>query len=192
MRWEQLFADLESQFERLADADVDAEIAPRARAAFADVELTARLVPAIGTPLRVRTLGPVLTGVLDAVGPDWLTLTESGRRDRLVALGAITSIAGVGRSTAPPMGVVARRWTLRMVLRGLARDRSPVALALAGADPARVDDAAQVGGTIDRVGADFLELATHPEWEPRRAGSVRGTVLVPLAALVAVQISPWG
>jgi hypothetical protein len=79
-----------------------------------------------------------------------------------------------------------------MVLRGLARDRSPVALALAGADPGRVDDAAQVGGTIDRIGADFLELATHPEWEPRRTRAVRGTVLVPLAAVVAVQISPWG
>ncbi len=50
----------------------------------------------------------------------------------------------------------------------------------------------ELTGTIDRVGADFLELAVHAAWEPRRAGSVRSVALVPLSAIVLVRALPLG
>ena len=40
-----------------------------------------------------------------------------------------------------------------------------------------------VSGTIDRAGADHLDLALHDIDEPRRSASVRGYRLVPFAAL---------
>jgi hypothetical protein len=38
-------------------------------------------------------------------------------------------------------------------------------------------------GTIDRAGADHLDLALHEPGAPRRAGDVRGYRLVPFAAV---------
>jgi hypothetical protein len=46
-----------------------------------------------------------------------------------------------------------------------------------------------MGGTIDRVGADFIEVATHPAGEARRRADVRDVELVTLAAIAAVRRS---
>jgi len=51
---------------------------------------------------------------------------------------------------------------------------------------------AEVIGTIDRVGADFIEVAVHAAWEPRRAAAVRSVALVPLDAIVLVRAMPLG
>jgi hypothetical protein len=48
-------------------------------------------------------------------------------------------------------------------------------------------DSHPVTGTIDRVGADFLEIAEHALDAPRRRGEVYNVRLVPTAALVAVR-----
>ncbi len=79
---------------------------------------------------------------------------------------------------------------LRHALRGLARDRSPIALVVSGGvgEPAALYT--EVTGTIDRIGADFLEMALHAPWEPRRTASVRSIVLVPLEAIVLVRALP--
>lgn len=194
MRWEQLFSDLEAQFDALAEAEMLAELADRQRSEFGAVGMVARLVGSIGSPLRIRTSsGSVISGVLRRLGPDWLLIAEAPGREALVTLAGVTVVEGLSAVTGLPLGRVANQLTLRLALRGLVRDRSPVAVTLQGS-PGGPDagTGTEIAGTIDRIGADFLELALHAAWEPRRAGSVRQIVLVPLGAVVFVRAQPLG
>jgi hypothetical protein len=182
MRWDALFADLEAQAEALERAERAAEVEERARIEVAGLGLAQRLRPAAGTALRLRCDGGLtVTGRLGRTGPDWLLVEEDGGRESVVALAAVLGIGGLGRVSASPdsAGPVQSRLGLRHALRGIARDRSPVRLALR--------DGSTVAGTIDRVGADFVEAALHPVGEPRRRDAVREVALVPLPALVAVR-----
>jgi hypothetical protein len=71
--------------------------------------------------------------------------------------------------------------TLAFALRGIVRDRSPVTLSFI--------DGAITAGTLDRVGADFVEIAEHPPGELRRRDVVRTVRTVPLAAVAVVRRS---
>jgi hypothetical protein len=182
MRWQQLFADLEAEFDEAGTAAERAEDASRGRAEIGAVRLGERLAGARGGPVALRCRGAgEVSGVLADVGADWLLLADDGGRDVLVALPAVVAAAGLGRSTAVPVpaGRVAAQLDLRRALRGMARDRSAVQLVL--------DDGAVYTGTIDRVGADFVELAEHAADEPRRAGAVRGVRAVAVAAVAVVR-----
>jgi hypothetical protein len=203
MRWDRLFADLEARFEEIGDAEAAAELADRQRVAIGAVRATQRLSGSVDQPVRVRLAGGAsIGGVLRTVGPDWLLLAEGPARECIVALNAITAVEGLTAATAPEMTGLAVRLDLRRALRGLARDRSPVAVALTGwsgglAGPAATSTpgsmgSAEVIGTIDRVGADFVEVAVHAAWEPRRAGTVRSVALIPLNAVVLVRAMPLG
>jgi len=89
-------------------------------------------------------------------------------------------VSGLGPHAAPaPEDGVGERLGLGYALRVIARDRSPVTLVLR--------DGTVVGGTLDRVGADFVDLAEHPVGEPRRAGNVRGVRMISLGALAVVR-----
>jgi hypothetical protein len=101
----------------------------------------------------------------------------------LVAAAAVCAVAGLGAGTAAgsPEGEVARRLDLRRALRGLARDRATVTCLL--------EDGGVLAGTVDRVGADFLELAEHPLDQARRRGAVSAVRAVPVRAVVAVRTS---
>jgi hypothetical protein len=89
-------------------------------------------------------------------------------------------VSGLGRFTAAPEeGPVRARLDLRRALRGLARDRSAVLVVL--------DDGAVLSGTVDRVGADFLELARHEPDELRRGPAVREVQAVALPAVAVVR-----
>jgi hypothetical protein len=74
--------------------------------------------------------------------------------------------------------VVESRIGIRQLLRAIARDRSPVRVHLL--------DGSVVDATIDRVGADFIEVATHLPGERRRRADVSDVLIVPLAAITAV------
>lgn len=187
-RWEQLFTDLDARFEELAGAEMMAELADRQRVAAGAVSLVQRCSGAIGATIRMRTRGgTAVEGVLRQVGPDWMLLEQRPGRELLVALAEVAVFDGLLAATGAPLSGVAVRLDLRYALRGVARDRSPVALTLAGAD-----GAAEIAGTIDRVGADFIELAVHAPWEPRRAAGVRSVALIALSAIGTVRPLPWG
>ncbi|HZE48427.1 MAG TPA: hypothetical protein VE074_02630, partial [Jatrophihabitantaceae bacterium] len=47
-----------------------------------------------------------------------------------------------------------------------------------------------IDGTIDRLGADFIEVAEHAAGESRRPADVRDVLVIPLAALAVVRRSP--
>jgi hypothetical protein len=190
MRWEGLFADLEGQAEALERAERAAEVETRARGEVGRLAILDRLRAALDTPLRLRLAGGAdVTGVLRRVGPDWLLVDEGRTREVVVVTGAILGVTGLGRYSAVPgsAGVVESRLSLRHALRGIARDRSPVRLHLvSGRSPG---SGVVVDATIDRVGADFVEVAAHAPGEVRRRDEVRESELIPLGALAAVRRS---
>ncbi len=202
MRWDRLFSDLEARFDEIADSEAIAEMADRQRVEAGAVGFAQRLAGSLGQPIRIRVAGgSAVGGVLRGVGPDWLLLSEGQGRDVLVAMCAVAIVEGLTAATALPMSGVALRLDLRHAVRGLARDRSPVAVLVAGgtvtgangaAEPGSNPHGAEITGTIDRVGADFTEIAVHAAWEPRRAASVRSVVLVPLSAVMVIRALPLG
>ncbi|MEO6886741.1 MAG: hypothetical protein ABI232_10740 [Jatrophihabitantaceae bacterium] len=182
MRWDALFADLDSQALALENAERAGEVDERIRAELGATTVIDRLRACVGAQLRVQCDGDAtLRGALTRVGPDWLLLDEGSGREALIAAHAILTVSGLTRFSAVPdsMDVVQSRLGLWFVLRRIARDRSPVRLLLRGG--------AQVGATVDRVGSDFVEVAIHATGEPRRRSAVREVRLVPSSALVAVR-----
>lgn len=184
MRWDDLFADLEAQVDALATGERAAEVEERARAEIGRVTLVDRLRPHTGARITVGCTGVLtITGVLRRVGPDWLLVDEGSGREAVLPLLSVLTVAGPGRLSAPPgsLGVVDSRLGLRSALRAVARDRSAVRVHLSEAAAGVLD------GTLDRVGADFCELATHAPGELRRRGDVRGVVTIPFTALAALR-----
>jgi hypothetical protein len=120
-------------------------------------------------------------GVVEQAGADWLLIDEGAGREAVIALAAVRAVHGLGRLSAVPgtAGPVLAKLTLRSALRGIARDRSGVRIQLV--------DGEVLDATLDRVGADFMEVARHATGEARRRAEVRDVVLVPIAAVAAVQ-----
>lgn len=180
MRWQELFADLEGQAEAADRAVLDDEVRDRTRREGGLVRLPDRLRAAGGTVLAVTVAGAgMLHGTLLDAGEDWLLLEERPGRDVLVPLAAVVAVGGLNRRTALPLDQVGRRLDLRWALRGLARDRATVQVLLR--------EGSLLSGTLDRVGADHVELAEHPAGEPRRASVVSGVRLLPLSALAVLR-----
>lgn len=153
MRWEALFADMESQL-RSAQAQSRArDVAELTRAERASVHLVDRLRAAIGSQVRLTTRSGAVRGTLREVGMAWV-LVEDGR-ERLVPLHAVTAVGGLGDASAPPAGTVVRRLGLGHALRAVARDRGVVQVAMGGT---------ALTGRIEAVGGDHVDLAlVHPD-----------------------------
>jgi hypothetical protein len=196
MRWDRLFAELEGRFDELAAEQAAAERADRERVAIGAVTALERLAGALDRPIRVGLAGgAVVAGNLRVVGPDWLLVAEGEQRDCVVPWRSVAVVHGATVATGPPPSGLALRLDLRYALRGLARDRAPVLVAMAGwtgGGPSPSGASGEIAGTIDRVGADFIEVALHAAWEPRRAGAVRSVALVPLASILLVRATPLG
>ena len=178
MRWEGLFADLDAQFAAEGRLERDAEVAERTRRERALVTLGSRLSAARGERVSLRLAGGVtLIGPLLDLGSDWLLVRGlPADRETLVPLRALRGVEGLPARAAG--SDTARRFGLGSALRTLSRDRATVAVA-------DLDGFVRTG-TIDRVGADFLDLAEHPVGEARRDGNVRATLALPVEALVSV------
>ena len=181
MRWSRLFADLESQLDALVSAEMDGEVAERTRIELSGVRLVDRLRAVEDHPIEVHCgAAGSFRGRVRGAGADWLLVVEPSAAEALVPIRAMTGIVGLGRAVAPQeQTVTAWHLGLRAALRGIARDRAPVRLSL-------VDGRTRTG-TIDRVGADFLDLAEHSAGEPRRAAAVSAEIAVPLEAVAVVR-----
>ncbi len=185
MRWEELFADLESQADAALAAELAAEVAERTRREVGRLRLVDRLRAAPEAVIVVRLRGAgVLTGTVADVGADWVLIGEPDGRGALVPLREVLALSGLGdRSELPGAeGEVEQRLDLRYALRRLVRDRAAVEVVLG--------DGTTVAGTLDRVGADHVDLAQHAPDEARRARAVRQVLLIPLSALALVRVLP--
>lgn len=181
VRWQALFDDLEAQLDAADAAELAGEVAERARAAYARTTAADRLAAAVGgPPVRLLLAGGTAAGGVADAGEDWLLLHDEAGGESLVPLAAVLAVTGLPpRAALVERGAVTRRLDLRWALRGLARDRTGVRVVLR--------DGTALDGTLDRVGADHLELAEHPAGEARRTGAVGSRRLVPLAAVALVR-----
>ncbi|WP_375499757.1 hypothetical protein [uncultured Jatrophihabitans sp.] len=182
MRWDELFADLEAQASALARAERGGEVDERTRGEVGTLALLDRLRAALGAPVRLHVLGGLtLAGAVSRVGPDWLLVDEQDGREAVVVLARVLRVRGLARYSAVPdsMSVVESRLGLRHVLRGIARDRSATRVHLV--------DGTVLDATLDRIGADFVEVAMHAPGEARRRHEVREVEAVPLSAVAVVR-----
>jgi hypothetical protein len=180
--WSALFSDLEAQAEELARAERAGEAAEAGRIYLAGGTISDRLRAGGPTPVRVRLRGDTqISGVVRRTGADWLLLDEGHGREAVVLGAALLSCSGMTRYSAPaaPSDRTEMRLRILHVLRGVSRDRSSVRVCLV--------DGYVLAGTIDRVGADYLELATTNGGSARRQAEVRELHGLPFTAVAAVR-----
>ncbi len=192
MRWEALFDDLEGQMSSAEAADTAAEVAAMARAEFARTGLTDRLRGQVGSPVSLRLRdGRWLRGAVVTAAPRWLLLDTAaeagGGRPHaparapgrlLLPLDAVERFQDLGSAQGAPAGEVERRLGWGGALRALVRDRAVVTVLLATGD---------LAGTLDRVGADHVDVAVHPLDAPRRRSAVTEVASLPFPAVLGLR-----
>jgi len=191
VRWDELFADIESQLERELDAERQFVAVEEERLRLARLGIRDRMLAlARGThPLAlVLRDGEALMLRAETVGRDWVAGEAAFgvvRRAVIVPLSAVDAILprhdqltlglrAPGTDAAPDLGA---RLGLGFVLRDLCRRRAGVELRTR---------AGVVNGTIDRVARDHLDLAEHDAGEVRRDQVVRRIRVVPFGAILRV------
>lgn len=180
-RWESLFDDLEAAFESEQRLDLDAEVAERTRRERAQIPFMGRLAGALHAPVTLDLIsGHPVRGELRDLGADWLLLEGPGPGqgvDHLIPVAAVTRARTPTPKAQPAR--TARRFGLGAALRTLSRNRAGVTVVDIGG--VRTD------GTIDAVGADFLDLAEHAHGEWRRTANVTGRVVLPFCAIAEIR-----
>jgi hypothetical protein len=181
VRWERLFDDLEARFDAEQHAAVEADLADLIRAERSQVVLLDRLRAHLGEPLMCSFGSEVamLSGDLAELGADWV-LIDSGWTQTLVPVAALQYVSGLSAAVVPDRSIVARKLGLNSVLRGLARDRALLGIRLRAGE--------LLTGTLDRVGADHMDVAVHPHDVPRRNRSVSGVRTLLTQAVVSVSV----
>lgn len=174
MAWEdELFAlldELEQQAEALYDAERDADLADRSRAAYRGVTLASRLAASLETEVRLEVAGVgAVAGVLERVAEGWCLL-RGPAQDWIVCLPAVGAVEGASDRSVPEVAwSPTARLGLGSALRRLADAGGRCVLHLR--------DGSRYDAVPRRVGADFVEVSV---------GADR-TLLVALSALAAIQ-----
>jgi len=197
MRWDSLFDDLEGQLEQELRADELDQHAEEERLRIGRLDLRERLVAvhegaAAADERSIRIIlnsGEHVDVHTLSFGRDWFTaqLVGDGRRPAqcVVPLAGIATLvltrAQVELSLAPGAGesTLAARLTLQFLLRDLCRRRAPLTVRTALGD---------VHGTIDRVGRDHVDLATHENGRPRRQSAVVDYRTIPLRQVLLLRL----
>lgn len=205
MRWEMLFADLESQAEAAQALDRDAAASDLTRAEAATIVLTDRLRGLRGRPVRAALIsGRDVEGEVREVFPEWVLLAGAGR-EIILPLRAVESWSGLGADAAPPSVREAVAWLRapqgpapgadRAVRPGDTGAPDPTgrrptghvlglgqALRRVSRDRALVvvqTVSREYHGRIDRVGRDHFDLqpVLAQEWRDRRAATDHRVVI---------------
>lgn len=199
MRWSNLFDDLSGQLEHELTAEELDLRGEEERLRIARLSLRDRLIalgahagPASEACLRLELAdGSPIAVSPQSFGRDWFSgvvTSGSGRsRSVIVPLGAIASVLlepeRIARSIrAHPDAEESRlsaRLGLPFVLRDLSRRRVRVEL---------VTSSGVIGGTVDRVGRDHLDIAEHGEDEPRRTRAVRTVRMLAVDQLLLIRL----
>lgn len=194
MRWDRFFDDLEDQLASEWEAERAALDTEAERLRLSRVQLSERLTLLAareGVAPAVASFdladGATLRASVTGVGADWVALAVADEPAGAVIV-PFASIGAIGMPhadllrtarPAPPRSPLADRLTFGFVLRDLVRRRAGVAVHLVSG---RV-----LTGTIDRAGADHLDLAVHDRGAPRRVDAVSGYRLVPFAAIAWIR-----
>jgi hypothetical protein len=197
MRFDLLFDDLEAQLETRLAAEGAQQRGEEERLRAARTALRERiaaLAETAGGSIRLRLIdGSVVDLAPATVGRDWLAAELPGGGQCVVPLAAVASLAlttaqvAASRERMPepqpgqPKGGITAKLGIGVVLRDLARRRVPLDV-VTRAEPAPVH------GTIDRVGADHLDLAVHERDAARRASSVLEHRVIALAAITQLRL----
>lgn len=197
MRWDNLFDDLEGQLEQELGAEETDLRAEEERLRLGRLTVRDRLLavnhgeePA---PVRVMlTDGSALDLRPRTFGRDWISgdvVDQSARQAQFIL--PLDAIAGLLLTRVQvntsledaPSGEsergLSRRLGLAFVLRDLCRRRQFVELVMSDG---------VIGGTIDRVGRDHLDLAVHEAGTARRESMVSHYRIVPFARLILVRL----
>ncbi|MBA8816618.1 hypothetical protein FHX48_001691 [Microbacterium halimionae] len=189
MQWDRFFDDVEQQFAGEQAAERAALESESTRLRLAAVTFRERLLSfAVGAAfIRLSTEGGDVSGVLSAVGVDWVALDGAAAGAMVVPLGALLSVGvertmavSVERSSEPRRRALEDTMTWGFIMRDFMRRRIPVTLILI--------DGKQLSGTIDRAGADHLDLALHDRGVARRESEVTGLRLVPFGAIASLRL----
>lgn len=201
MRWDRFFEDLEDQLDEEWEAErvaLDTE-AERLRVSRLTLrERLSALVAGTGDAVEATVVelrdDTVVKGRIAAVGAEWAALEQAGARSGALVV-PFGAIRGVGLAHADllrsarqvalgPRRALAERMGLGFVLRDAGRRRASVTI--------RLDGGRTLAGTIDRAGADHLDIALHEPGTPRRGSEVTGFRVVPFAAIVWVRLEAAG
>jgi len=176
MRWERLIQEMEADLDAEERRELVGEVADRTRREVGRLHVVDRLRAAVGreVTLALSGCGPV-RGSVRRVGPDWLLLDDAQGSAVLVLLAGILWVEGLAPAAVDPAAVSAvdQRLGVHAVLRATARDRAVVQVLLR--------DGGELRGTVNRVGADYVELGA----EPRVTAVER---CLPLAAITLVRL----
>lgn len=196
MRWDRLFEDLENQLASEWEAERAALDSEAERLRLSKALLRERLgaLTWAGVPGADRiglelSGGRMLRGQIAAVGADFVALDrEDAVGSSIVRLAAVTAIVlsaeAVLRSARPSgtaRSALSERLGFGFVLRDAARRRL-------GTRIVTTMDRVLVG-TIDRVGADHLDIALHDADAPRRAAGVTGYRIVAFTSISCVDLA---
>lgn len=194
MRWDRFFDDLEDQLASEWEAERAALDTEAERLRLSRVALRDRLGQLVdrdrttATPSFEFSDGTVLLAEVTGVGADWVALESQQARGggvlvpfaSLVCIGMPHPDLLLTARPSPARSSLADRLTLGFVLRDLVRRRASVAVRLASGR--------HLTGTIDRAGADHLDLALHEPGSPRRADAVTGHRIVPFSAVAWIRV----
>lgn len=196
VQWERLFDDLEGQLASEWEAERAALAAESERLRISRLDLRSRLRLLCGAEALVTV--DLIRGRrepvrLAALGADWIgaasSPAEGTRAARSMLVIPLSALRGLGidhglllsslEEQAEQQPNLRERMTLGFLLRDLARRRLPVRV--------QTVEGEDLHGTIDRAGADHLDLALHDAGSARLASAVQGFRIIPFEAIACVR-----